>query len=683
MPNYPGITQILRIFFQSYLLLGLPVLLTAQEEPVSGEILENYFRDVEQASEADAQLLLEQLERYSNNPLDLNKASRDEIASLQLLNALQIEQLLNYREQLGPLLNELELQAVPGWTLQDIQRVRPFVRVGKALDQRNMPLQQGFYKGKNELLLRWGRTASPLYPSNSEGDPSTMAFRFRHEFDNRLRFGITGEKDPGEAFFAGSNSGGFDFYSVHLFAQDITPNIRAIALGDYSARFGQGVLLQTGFTPGKSAESISIARGGRKIRPYTSFGEAFFFRGAGVSLAAGGWEATLLYSNRKRDANILFATDTLGLDDPEVGFSSLQSSGLHRTPSEISDENALGEQVAAASITHQWHSGQVSVNGVYYQYDKPWEPSFSAYRQFVFRGSTLSGLSVDYDWHYRNLLLFGETARSENGGIAAVNGLLFGPDRRTTFAILHRSLARDYQAIYGAPFSETSTGANENGVYVGVEIKPNKPWRFNAFSDIWRHPWLRFGVDAPSSGWDYLLRSIWTPKRGVSFTAIFQSENKETSGVTEDINGLLRQRRDRFRLHAAYKVSSAVELRSRAEWTHFQLENATAAKGFVAYQEFIYRPLGTPFSGAFRYTIYDTDSYDARVYTFENDLFAALSVPAFSGRGSRYFLNISWRVNNWLRLESRFEQTLQTRVVTTGNLPGKRTAFKLQARAKF
>jgi len=658
--------------------------ITAQIQTLStDELLENFFRDNEQASESDAQQFLENLENYRTSPLNLNRATRNELISLHLINELVIGNFLTYRDKFGPLLNAYELQSIPGLEISDIRRLLEFTTVRTDLDTRNTNIMRGLHEGDNEILMRWGRPDPPNYTNQVEGKPNAWAFRYKHSFDNRLRFGFTAENDPGEAFFSKSNRSGFDFYSAHIFAQNLNRTVKVVALGDYSARFGQGLLLQTGFAVSKSAETTSVMRGGRKVNAYAAFGEAFFFRGAATTLAFGKHlEVTALYSNRRRDGNVVLP-DSTDLELPEIAFSSLQSSGLHRSASEIADEGELREQVGGLSATYSWKSGQVSVNGLSIKYDKPWNPSVAAYRKFVFRGRQLNAVSVDYNWRRRNWLLFGETARSDNGAIASVNGLLLSPDQHVTFSAIHRSLARDYQSIYAVPFAETSNAANENGMYIGADIRYIRRWQLNVYADVWRHPWLRFGVNAPSQGRDFLARLLWTKSRSFSVYALWQGETKESDSNTEGVFGLVENRRDRLRLHAIYKASKAVELRSRVEWTTYTTANVGRSQGFIAYQEVVVKPLGFPLTGTIRYAIYDTDNFDTRVFAYESDLFSAISIPAFSGQGSRYYFNLHWRVNRWLRLEARLEQTNQLRAVTSSNITGKERYWKLQARIKW
>ena len=668
--------------FLGPLILALsPLFLHAQ---TVDELLENFFRDNESASESDAQQFLENLELLRDKPLNLNTVRREELLSLHLLNELQVENLLTYRNQFGPFLNEYELQAIPKWEVSDIRRVLQFSRIKTGLDTRNTQLYQGFLRGDNELFLRWAHPDPPNYDTEkAEGGPNAWAVRYRHSFDNRLRFGFTAESDAGETVFKGSNKHGFDFNSAHIFVQNWNQTIRAVALGDYSARMGQGLLLQTGFAPGKSAETVSVARGGRKINAYGAFGETYFFRGAATTLAFGKHlEITAMYSNRRRDANVQ-QRDTLEFDSPEIEFSSLLTSGYHRTASEIEDEKELHEQVGGVSATWGGQRGQITANALHIFYDKPWSASSQPYRQFAFAGKSLTGTSLDYNYRWRNIFLFGESARSDNGGLAAVNGLLFSADRHVTLTAVHRSLGKDYQSIYGNPFAESSGASNEQGLYLGADIRWVRRWQINLYADMWRHPWLRFGVDAPSNGREYLARVLWTKSRNFSVYALWQSETKQRNDDLEKPFGLVNAQRNRIRLHSIYKVSKPIELRSRVEWTTYQIGDNEATTGFVAYQEAVLKPLGSPLSASLRYAVFDTEDYDSRVYAFENDLFSAVSIPAFSGRGTRWYVNLHWRVNRWLRLDARMEETNTLQAVTDSGMTGKERVWKVQARVKW
>lgn len=675
-----GRQKIFLKFLTVFLLAVMPGLLAAQNDD---ELLENFFRDNEGASESDAQLFLESLEQLRDKPLNLNAASKEELLATYLLNEIQVENFIAYRNRFGSFLSEHELQAVPGWELSDIRRILPFAKIKAGLDTRNTSLLRGFRKGDNELFLRWAHPDPPNFdPEKVEGGSNAWALRYRHTYDNRLRFGFTAESDAGEALFKGSNKHGFDFYSAHIFVQNWNRHVKALAIGDYSARLGQGLLLQTGFAPGKSAETVSVARGGRKLNAYAAFGEAFFFRGVATTIAIHKkLEVTALYSNRRRDANVL-APDTLEMEFQDQVFTSLQTSGLHRTSAEIADEKQLQEQVGGLSASWLGKRGVITANALHIRYNKPWEPTFAPYRLYTFRGQSLTGMSLDYNYRWRNLFFFGETARSNNGGIAAVNGLLFSADRHVTLTAVHRSLGKDYQSIYGNPFAEVSGAANEQGLYLGADIRWVRRVQINLYADVWKHPWLRFGVDAPSNGKEFLARVLWTKSRNFSVYALWQSETKQRNDDLEKPFGLVDANRNRLRLHAIYKIIKPVEFRSRMEWTTYTIGTQSKSLGFVAYQEAVVKPLSSPFSATFRYAIFDTEDYDSRVYAFESDLFAAISIPALAGRGTRWYMNLHYRVNKWLKLDARYEETNTLQAVTDSGTIGKERIWKLQARIK-
>jgi len=162
------------------------------------------------------------LEEYRRRPLNLNKATEQELLEMLLLNPIQVGQLLDYRERMGSLMSIYELQVIPGMDLESVRRLAPYVRVGGDLDDIKIPVTRMIAEGDRELYLRWQRrleTARGYEIGPDEGrqyylgSPDRLYVRFRQRYSNKMSFGITAEKDPGEAFFAENNkSRGFDYY---------------------------------------------------------------------------------------------------------------------------------------------------------------------------------------------------------------------------------------------------------------------------------------------------------------------------------------------------------------------------------------------------------------------------------------------------------------------------------------
>ncbi|MFK8104037.1 MAG: ComEA family DNA-binding protein [Saprospiraceae bacterium] len=665
--------------------IGIPNVLLAQDslrvstaDQNFEAIIEDFIQNRElDDPDFDFNTLLEHLEVLQEKPLVLNRVSKEDLQDLELLSDVQITAFLNYRKEVGDLITIYELQAVPYFDLATIQRILPFVRIRGGLDDFNVSIGEMLYEGKNEIFVRWQRILeerkgfTPLEEGETGsrylGDPNKLYFRYRHQYYNRLSFGLTAEKDDGEEFFAGSNPQGFDFYSAHLFLKDYNKTIKSIAIGDYAISFGQGLILYSGFGRGKGAFALNMKRGGRTLRPYTSVNETNFLRGAAATIrVAENLELTAFGSIIKRDGNII-STDTTDLEEAiNATFSSLQTTGFHRTPNEIEDEASIQNISFGGSLKYKRDNWHIALNALSNNFDRKLTRANQLYNKFLFQGDQLTNVSLDYGYVYKNYNFFGETARSDNGAIATTNGLLIGLDRKVSVGILYRDFARDYQVINANPFAETINGFNERGLYIGTEIKWDRNWSASAYFDTWKHPWLRFGVDAPSTGYEYLVRIDYFRKRKSNVYFQLRSETKERNLSNNEtrLDILRPQRRTQFRLHFSNIISKSLELRNRADLTYFDDQVNPQSSGYMVLQDIIFKPTSFPISITTRFAIFDTPNYNTRIYAFENDLLNSFSVPAFYLRGTRFYLNLRYKGIRKMTIEVRYAQTKWTDLET-------------------
>jgi hypothetical protein len=67
----------------------------------------------------------------------------------------------------------------------------------------------------------------------------------------------------------------------------------------------------------------------------------------------------------------------------------------------------------------------------------------------------------------------------------------------------------------------------------------------------------------------------------------------------------------------------------------------------------VHRPLRSKVELTGRIALFATDSYDARIYAYENDLIGLFSIPPTYGRGMRWYGMARWtplrRVDVWVR----------------------------------
>jgi len=643
------------------------------------EFIEDYLQNIEGDGDFDFNVLFEELAFYQENPIDLNRATERDLLELRLLSDVQIVNLISYRQQAGPLLAVYELQVIPGFDMPTIRRILPYVAVGTSLDDYQVPLGRMLTEGKNEFFVRWQRILekqrgyrTPEDPEANRylGDPNRLYVRYRHTYSNKLSYGITAEKDRGEEFFSGSNTQGFDYYSAHLFLRDNKEWLPALALGDYNISLGQGLILFSGFGGGKSSFATNVKRSGRTLLPYASVNEALFMRGAGISVApTDQLEITGFASFRKRDGN-LDAVDTTFLGERLIqSITSFNESGLHRTQAEIADEGAVSQFNTGGAIVWKGPSWRLGLNTLYTRLDRPLVRNVRPYNRFYFDGDQLWNTSLDYSYIFRNFNFFGETAYSDNGALAAMNGLLIGLDRRIDLAIVYRNYARDYQALNASAFAETSGTRNEEGIYLGMAVRPGKGWTVTGYFDQWRHPWLRFNLDSPSYGREYRTRITYEIRRALRIYLEARHETKFINAPDNEtaFNQPIPRELFQTRLHIARNISKALELRTRIDWGYFDNQVAERQTGFSILQDVLYRPLGSPLSFTARYALYQTDGYDIRFYHYENNLLNTFSIPAYYNRGSRFYLNVRYRPVQAFTLEGRIAQTFWTNQETIGS----------------
>ncbi|MFK7806498.1 MAG: ComEA family DNA-binding protein, partial [Saprospiraceae bacterium] len=629
-------------------LLLLSVNTMGQTDSLQGPadyIQENLIENFAEGAEEDAEFDFDTAFEFPfSRKVDINKASRTKLQEFGLLSEIQINQLIDHREEFGDLIAIYELQSIPSFDLQTIQRIRPFISVSGGIDDYNLSLKQMLKNGRNELYLRWVRVLEDQrgYLSPEEGgsengylgDQNKYYARYRHSYENKLSFGFTVEKDAGEEFFKGSNKQGFDFFSAHLYLRDYSRRFKAIALGDFRVAMGQGLIRFNGFASRKSPLVTATKRGGRTIDRYSSVNEINFMRGAGVTIGlTDNLDISAFASYRQRDANILTG-DSISIDDA-FEFSSLQSSGFHRTATEIADKNQLNNTTFGGVLKYTNRKGHLALNVLYDRFDKSLNRALQPYNRFFFNGDRLLNASFDYNYRFQNLYFFGETAWSDNNRFATLNGLLLTLDRWVDLAVLQRSFQKDYQAILAQLFAETTGGRNEEGLYLGLEIRPAKHWKIQTYFDTYKHPWLRFNADAPSKGYDFLSRVTFWQKRKLDAYIQFRTEKKQVNNTATDdnIDPLANLQVTKIRAHLSQKISKTLTLRSRIFWGYAKLGSQPTDFGYGGYQDVVYSPTGSPLSFSARYAIFNTDSYAIRFYHYENDVLFSFSIPAYYNRG--------------------------------------------------
>jgi hypothetical protein len=653
----------------------------------------------ESGEEVDMNTLLDKLLYYREHKIDLNNTNREQLKELMVLNDIQIEAIFNHITGEGKFIALQELQTIDELDQETILRLLPFVTINSKSVFEKFSMNKILNDGKNSVIIRYQQVLEDQagyaeqtednYKANKSyaGSQQKLYMRYRYNYGSRISFGITGEKDAGEQFFKGNQKEGFDFYSAHLWING-RGLVRTIAIGDFQAQYGQGVVLWSGLAFGKSTDVLNLKKNGRGIVPYTSTDENAFLRGGAVAFGLKKFQLDVFYSQHKIDGNIENNPDTA--NEEEDIITSFLEGGYHRTLNENNNKHTVTESHAGGHISYKTSELNIGATAVTTNYSVIRAPAPSDYNQYDFSGDHNFNSGVDISYLFRNISLFGEAGQSQNGAWGALAGALLSLDPRLGFSILHRHFDRDYQALLSNAISESSKDQNESGTMFGISAKPVRYFLLNVYYDMFKFPWLKYQVDAPSSGYECVAQLNYTPSRSFDAYFRFKQQNKPENFTGDEaiINGLQDAVQSNYRFNIKYKVTKSITLANRVEYVTLEKMRSGMEKGFMVYQDVNYKPMKSKFSFSLRYVMFDTDSYDARIYAYENDVLYAYSIPSYYYRGSKYYLMVHYSIVRGIDCWMRFGRTVYNNQETVSsdleeiNAPHK-TEVKAQVRFQF
>ncbi len=644
--------------------------------------------------EIDYTMLVDQLTRYLQNPLNLNNASFEDLDELSLLSDVQINNLLEHITRNGKLISVYELQSIDGFDLQTIRAINPYVNVSGDIDKPKFGLRDMFKYGKHDVFFRYqqnieeqeGYAESDSTTSENSrfaGSPARLYMRYRFTYANHVIWGITAEKDQGEEFFKGSQKRGFDFYSGHFFLKNIG-HMKALAIGDFQAQFGQGLTFWSGLAFGKTADGTSMKRNATGLKAYAGADENLFLRGVGTTWQFGKFQATGFFSHKNIDGSAILDTTR----DEVTSVTSFLTSGLHRTPSELAKRKTLSETIYGGNLSFIQRRLRVGITAVHYVFGSNYQRTDELYNLYEFSGKQNTNVGIDYNYVFRNFNFFGEVSMSANGSIAHTNSLLLSVDPRLTFVAMYRSFPKNYQAVYANAISENSRILNEKATYFGFRAQILKSWNLMGYMDIFKFPWLRYQVNAPSKGYEYLAQLTFSPSKTLEAYFRIRRQMKEINTNDDEltIDYLDEYNTTNYRFNITYKVSPSIQLRSRVEHVTYERGNDGKEKGWLMYQDITYKALKSPVSLSFRYALFDTDTYNARLYAYENDVLYAFSIPAYYYKGSRTYLTLRYKIvrgiDVWLRYAVTFYNNRSIISSGTSEISGS-TKSEIKAQVRF
>lgn len=614
--------------------------------------------------EADYSDLVLELESIAEHPMDLNRADETQLSRLCFLSRLECQSLVQHRTQYGNYLSVYELQCVEGLSSASLFYLPNFVTI-QTTHADHKGIADALRKG-NHLLsclheqdLENRKGYQPVSETNElgtyAGSPFRYVMRYRYTTGNFLSIGYAGEKDMGETM-----QGGFDFQSMHLYYKPARGLITAWVVGDYLVGFGQGLTLGCGTGARKSALITQLTRTYPEIRPYRSLGEQDFLRGVALTMKRGAFRLTTFASRQSLSSSV----------DTETGMvSGMQSTGLHRTSRELEQKDNLKELIAGTHISYQRPNAFWGLTTVMHQYHRAFVRKDEPYQQFQQNEDILFKAGSDFQIRWSNLLCNGEISLSSNRAVSGLVWLLVPLDEKLDVAILYRNYEPSQPTRFVNAFAEAGTAGNEQGLFTGIQYKVTRHFTCNAYLDIFRSGWLRYRIDAPSAGRDWLWDGQYAFHKNTLLIIRLRDEQKmiNLQSNSAAFNPVVTTQKRSIRLQMQYPLSHLISGKSRVEWVTYTEAGQVPVKGSLLFSEIKLQSRQKKYACTGRVTIFTTDDYDARIYAMEQDIPGQFSLALLQHSGIRYALLIQFKPIRKMTIWLKYLHTQYQDVDTIGS----------------
>ena len=660
--------------------IGLNNDLMGQDTPnQQGELhIDNWTDILEEIAEEglDSREWSEVLSELHENPIPLNESTQEMLESIPFLSDYQIENLAYYLFRYAPMVSMSELLLIDGFDDKTIKWIKPFVCLGKSTVQQTPPTIQkiGRY-GKQTLRTTFGRDLKLKFGSKDTvngylGDPNSFNLRYEFNYKNNYQFGILLDKDPSEPVW-NRKTNRMDRIALHLVLKD-QKRIKKLIVGEYTLRFGQGLICNNDFNMGKGSPGSSPESMGSTIKRHFSASTSPFFQGVAAQINlipyridskkkwVVGVDLTMFVSSRNLDSNT-----------ENGSFSTQYYTGLHRTDAELKTSSNLKQKAYGSRLSLRITNLAIGLNVIETRYNANRKQGAGLWNCYTPTGNSFYNASVDLRAHWSKLQLYSEVASDTRFRLAAIGGFSLQANSRFQLSMLFRLYDRKYHAEFGSAFSEGGKVSNEQGFYTTVAFQPFKQLAVKASCDMYRFPWLRQVANAPSVGTETCIQL--EKAFGSKNLLIFRIKTKQAESTVQNENSAIRYIiptiKNQFRL--TYSTSSTNwSTKATIDMNRYS-EQGKASFGWAMAQDLGYQT--TKGFGIYaHFCLFQTDAYANRIYLFERSLPGSFSIPMLYGEGMKNSVYLSvpikqiqaklkydWKSDDPLHSESRSMLTIQ------------------------
>ena len=627
-----------------------------QTEKLSESIVEIAEEFAADDSDPEAvSVFIDLLHELSENPVKINNPNEEEISRLFFLSDFQVKAIKEYVQSSGQIVSIYELANIPGFDKETAEMIMPFIT-----------FENRFISNTDSARLRHSMISNfSIKPHNHDTSSIGSDWRILSKYKFAARGfsgGCTMEKDPGEKFLTG-NPPRPDFLTGYLAYRGNGP-VRSIIVGDYSARFGQGLNINTGMRQNISLTSLGYMSASDEIKPYTSSDESRFFNGAATRLAVRDFELSLFFSKNYADATLASSSGT-----SNDYVESFYRAGLHNTYALLNKKDNVSMLVYGFDFSYTlnnlkagilWSKNKISMP-IYPVQDDP-------EKLFDFTGNENNLYSLYFSSFIKRILFYGEFTSDNSKKYGIIQGMSMRPSDRLTINLLLRNYSSGFTPFYGQGPGISSNTNNEKGILGSFSFEALKHLFINGGFDSHDFPWLKYRCSAPTSGLRKELKMRFLPSENLMIEASYHYQfsmvdNDAQHGIPVQDQIITRS----LKVSAQYTPHENLTFASRA----------AGSRGFILCQDINYAFRKIPLTIWARYCLFNTDDWSSRIYTYENDLLYSFNIPALSGQGSRCYIMTKWKIGDFGEIRIKYGVTS---LMSVGNSVENADEIKMQLR---
>lgn len=600
-------------------------LLFSQEKVSGQELPEWLMRIVELEVETgggDIETLVDYYENLSYHPLNINRASEKDFERLGFLSDFQIASILDYRSEYGDIFSSSELSLIDGFNSKKVSDILPFISFGTDFDFKVKTPS----KLDEKLILRSKRK----YEKDTlPGIPYYLYMKYRLRYGEHYQFGFLLENDSYERKLPDFSSGYLLFSDIPLISAKRF-KLSSLVIGDYSLRMGQGLVIWNSFSLSGFGDPSSVFKKESGVIPYSSSDEQNFYRGVGTSFEVGhNWNFSVFASGNMIDAKA-----------DEQYYYSLPEGGIHVSESQMGTRNQMVEHLFGGNVSYRMKHLKIGTTAAVYSYNKANKRRVAEYNKFQMYDGWWGNMSVDAYLVLKKMRFFSELAVDFSGTFAVLVGGIVSLTNSLDLSVLLRHYPKDYIAPHSGAYSSVSACANETGALINLKWSIGRRASLITSLDLINHPWMRFGVDAPSN----------VIKQRVQFDYSFNSSHSLSCRGSYSYNNFHNNVKIGQRLGYSFDSGSGIAAGCKLEMTWSSIAEGKLPLGAMFLLECGYKALNGKWEASLRSTLYHIDDWENRIYCYERDLPQSFSVPALYGRGVAFYCLLRLKPVKWLDL---------------------------------